>query len=123
MFVQRDFLIRQIEMAAAGLARLVAGERPGEDLDPSEVARAAGLGLDIARSLPLETVAGLVDHDGQKLLVLGLALGREAWETEQAQLARTALRLIDRALHGRDPVAPTADILSAQQALLGLAFG
>lgn len=123
MFVQTDVLMRQIELAAAGIARLAAGDTPGDTVDPAEVARAAGLGLDIARTLPVETVAGLVDDDGRRLLVLGLALGRQAWADDDAALARTAMRLIDRALHGVDPVAPSADVLAAQSALLELAFG
>lgn len=123
MFVQRDFLIRQIEMATAGLAKLVAGARPDDEFDPIEVAQAAGLGLDIAASLPPDTVVGLVEGDGQRLLVLGLGLGRQAWATGERAKARQALALIDRALSGADPVPPSAELLAVQQALLGLAFG
>lgn len=123
MFVHSDFLMRQIEMLSAGLARLVAGEKAGDDIDPPTVAQAAGLGLDIARTLPPETVAGLVDGDGRKLLLLGLALGRQAWADDDPALARTALGLLDRAQHGPNAVPPDADVLTAQSALLGLAFG
>lgn len=123
MFVQRDFLLRQIEMAAVGLAKLVAGARPEDELDPVEVAQAAGLGLDIAASLPPDSVAALVEHDGRRLVVLGLALGRQAWAEGDRARARQALALLDRALNGPDPVPPTADLIAAQQGLLGLAFG
>ena len=123
MFVQRDFLLRQIEMAAVGLAKLVAGARPEDELDPVEVAQAAGLGLDIAASLPPDTVATLVERDGRRLLVLGLALGRQAWADGDRAKARQALALLDRALNGPDPAPPSADLIAAQQGLLTLAFG
>lgn len=123
MFVQRDVLLRQIEMASAGLARLVAGGQPADQVDPSEVARAAGLGLDIAATLPPDAVARLVEGDGQRLLVLGLALGRQAWEVGDRAGARQALALIDRALTGPDPVPTDPELVAAQQGLLGLAFG
>ncbi len=123
MFVQRDVLLRQIEMASAGLARLVAGGQPADQVDPAEVARAAGLGLDIAATLPPDAVVRLVEGDGQRLLVLGLALGRQAWEAGDRAGARQALALIDRALTGPDPVPTDPELVAAQQGLLGLAFG
>lgn len=119
MFVQRDIIIRQIEQATAGLARLVAGQPAAEQLDEAEVGRAAGLGLDIARSLPTDAIAGLVDGDPDRLLLLGLALGRIAWRDGDRATARRALGLLDRALADRPP---DPELLAAQAALLALAF-
>lgn len=125
MIVQRDFLMRQIEQLSAALARWATGQ-PAEDdahtLDQSEadVTRTAGLGIDIAERVPAETVATLVDGDGQKLLALGLALGRRAWRHEDPARARAALRLLDLAA-ARGATAD--DLAAARDGLVSLALG
>lgn len=125
MFVQRDFLLRQIEQFTAALARMATGQ-PAEDddarnLDQSEaeITRSAGLGIDIAERLPAETVATLVDGDAAKLLALGLAVGRRAWRASDAARARTALRLLDLAV-AKGASAP--DLAAARDGLLTLAL-
>ncbi|MCB9542084.1 MAG: hypothetical protein R3F65_28125 [bacterium] len=125
MIVQRDFLMRQIEQLSAALARWATGQ-PAEDdahtLDQSEadVTRVAGLGVDIAERVPAETVATLVDGDANKLLALGLALGRRAWRHEDPSRARAALRLLDLAA-ARGATAD--DLAAARDGLMSLALG
>lgn len=125
MFVQRDFLIRQIEQLTAALARLAVGQ-PAEDDDrdldeaDAHITRAVGLGLDIAARLPPASVASLVDGDPQELLALGLALARHAWRDEDPARARSALQLID---HAATLGAPIDDHATIRAGLVPIALG
>ena len=67
--------------------------------------------------MPPDAVASLVGNDPDRLIVLGLALGRRAWRDGDRPIAWTALRLIDRAAEVR-PLSPA--VLEARAALLTL---
>jgi hypothetical protein len=118
-FVQRDLILTMIEQLAAGLARALAGKKlaelpPEDEVDPELVARAAGLGVDLACALPAQSVIDIVgDSDG--LVVLGLAIGRMAWRASDPVLAGQALALLAAA----EPLEPA--VREVREALRGLA--
>lgn len=115
--VSQDILMRQIEILTGSLARLAVG---GDQTLPAQselmdAGDAAGLSIEVAASLPAPTVAGLLDHDPERMTIVALALGRMAWAREDTGLARKALWLLDRV------DAPGLDLGPARGALLALA--
>ena len=108
-----------IEQLAAGLARALAGKKledlpPEDEVDPELLARAAGLGVDLACALPAESVISIVGAP-DRLVVLGLAVGRAAWRAGDPALARQALALLAAA----EPLEPA--VREVREALRGWA--
>ncbi len=115
MFFQRDLLMRQIEALSRWLARRMlddAKEQPPEH----EIEAAAGLSLDVAATLPPNTIASLVDlqtspEGPSRLLLLGLGLLARAEDGDDEILAERARSLVWRAVDAR-PELLTEDVHS-----------
>lgn len=97
-FVQRDILLRQIEQLAGAIVRRLTDKPVLEqryEINEEEIARAAGLSLDVAAGLPFATIDGLLHGDPRSLLVLGLGL---VWRGQASQG-----RALIEAAHARSP--------------------
>ncbi|MDP2317358.1 MAG: hypothetical protein Q8P41_31025 [Pseudomonadota bacterium] len=136
--IRDDFLLRQVRLLAALLARLLGRATPAEQAEAeSECAGLVGLDLDVAGALPPDTLLALLRTadglDAERCLALGLGLAFRAVRLAgagpgaapdpatarlaAARLATTAGTLIATALAAR----PALDNPDVQAVLAALA--